>query len=42
MEIVVLSPHWIEATIGSEIWGSEGAFKGQSEMQIKIGMQFGA
>ena len=42
MEIVFLRPHWIEATIGFDNWGLEGASKVQSEMQIKIGMQFGA
>ena len=42
MEIVVFIPHWIEATIGSGTYGSEGASKVQSEMQIKIGMHFRA
>ena len=31
MEIVVVSPQWIEATIGSGTWGPEV----QSEMQNK-------
>ena len=38
MEIVVFSPQWIEATIGSDTRGPEV----QSEMQIKIGMHFRA
>ena len=42
MEIVVFIPHWIEATIGSGTYGSKGASKVQSEMQIKIGMHFRA
>ena len=42
MEIVVVSPQWIEATIGSGTWGPEGASEVQSEMQIKIGMHFRA
>ena len=42
MEIVVFSPQWIEATIASGTYGSEGASKVQSEMQIKIGMHFRA
>ena len=42
MEIVVFSPQWIYAMIGSDTWGPEEASEVQSEMQIKIGMHFRA